>query len=36
MLAEPPDVLFTSTEMLNQRLADSNFKRLFGIDGGAA
>ena len=32
MLAEPPDVLFTSTEMLNQRIADTNYKRLFGID----
>ncbi len=32
MLSEPPDVLFTSTEMLNQRIADSNFRRLFGID----
>ncbi|HMI82567.1 MAG TPA: protein DpdJ [Polyangiaceae bacterium] len=31
MLAEPPDVLFTSTEMLNQRLSSRRFARLFGI-----
>src|SRR5439155_11521826 len=31
MLAEPPDVLFTSTEMLNQRLSSSRFARLFGV-----
>lgn len=31
MLAEPPDVLFTSTEMLNQRLSSGRFGRLFGI-----
>lgn len=27
----PPDVLFTTTEMLNQRLADSRMRHLFGI-----
>src|SRR5579859_7047237 len=31
MLAEPPDVLFTSTEMLNQRLSAGRFGRLFGV-----
>jgi hypothetical protein len=31
MLAEPPDILFTSTEMLNQRLASARFARLFGV-----
>jgi hypothetical protein len=27
----PPDILFTTTEMLNQRLADSRFRHLFGL-----
>ena len=31
MLTDPPDVLFTTTEMLNQRLGDSRFGRLFGV-----
>jgi hypothetical protein len=31
MLAEPPDILFTSTEMLNQRLSSGRFRRLFGV-----
>ena len=31
MLAEPPDILFTSTEMLNQRLSSRQFAPLFGI-----
>jgi hypothetical protein len=31
LLSEPPDILFTTTEMLNQRLGDSQFGRLFGI-----
>ena len=31
LLREPPDVLFTSTEMLNQRLSASRFSPLFGI-----
>jgi hypothetical protein len=31
MLAEPPDVLFTSTEMLNQRLSATRYGRLFGV-----
>lgn len=28
---EPPDVLFTTTEMLNRRLSDSRSRHLFGI-----
>ena len=28
---EAPDILFTTTEMLNQRMGDSNFRHLFGI-----
>ena len=28
---EPPDILFTTTEMLNQRMSDSKFNHLFGI-----
>ncbi len=31
MLREPPDILFTTTEMLNQRLSDSRFGVLFGV-----
>jgi hypothetical protein len=31
MLAEPADVLFTSTEMLNQRLSSARYARLFGV-----
>jgi superfamily II DNA or RNA helicase len=31
LLADPPDVLFTTTEMLNQRMGDSRFGRLFGV-----
>jgi DEAD/DEAH box helicase/Helicase conserved C-terminal domain len=27
----PPDILFTTTEMLNQRLSDSRFRHLFGL-----
>lgn len=27
----PPDILFTTTEMLNQRLSDGNFNHLFGV-----
>jgi hypothetical protein len=27
----PPDILFTTTEMLNQRLADNNYRHLFGV-----
>jgi len=27
----PPDILFTSTEMLNQRMADSSNNKIFGI-----
>ncbi|MET2952835.1 protein DpdJ [Vibrio harveyi] len=28
----PPDILFTTTEMLNQRLSDKNFNQLFGVN----
>ena len=28
---ESPDILFTTTEMLNQRMADSRFRHLFGL-----
>ncbi len=31
MFEQPPDVLFTSTEMLNQRLSSARYDRLFGI-----
>ncbi|MEA2569255.1 MAG: hypothetical protein QOI24_1256 [Acidobacteriota bacterium] len=31
MFSAPPDILFTSTEMLNQRLASSRYARLLGI-----
>lgn len=30
---ESPDILFTTTEMLNQRMADSRFRHLFGLGG---
>lgn len=29
--AEAPDILFTTTEMLNQRIGDNRFRHLFGI-----
>lgn len=32
MQKEPPDVLFTSTEMMNQRISDSKFRQLFGCE----
>ncbi|MFT5468122.1 MAG: hypothetical protein ACI8UO_003230 [Verrucomicrobiales bacterium] len=32
---EPPDILFTTTEMLNRRMTDSRSWRLFGIGGPA-
>jgi hypothetical protein len=32
---EPPDLLFTTTEMLNQRLSDISARRLFGVGQGA-
>lgn len=32
MQKEPPDVLFTSTEMMNQRMSDSKFRHLFGCE----
>lgn len=31
LLQKPADTLFTTTEMLNQRLGDSRFGRLFGV-----
>ncbi len=31
MQAEPPDVLFTTTEMLNRLLSSTNHRKLFGI-----
>lgn len=31
LVAAPPDILFTTTEMLNQRLSDNRLNRLFGI-----
>ncbi|MFL6450920.1 MAG: protein DpdJ [Bryobacteraceae bacterium] len=31
MLREPPDLLFTSTEMLNQRLSSARYSALFGV-----
>lgn len=31
----PPDLLFTTTEMLNQRMADNSMSHLFGIGPGA-
>lgn len=27
----PPDILFTTTEMLNQRISDNRFRHLFGV-----
>jgi len=33
--ATPPDILFTTTEMLNQRLSDNHLNRLFGIGASA-
>jgi ATP-dependent Lhr-like helicase len=31
MVTRPPDILFTTTEMLNQRIGDSEYRHLFGI-----
>lgn len=31
MTRTPPDIVFTTTEMLNQRLSDLNARRLFGV-----
>lgn len=31
MQDDPPDILFTSVEMLNQRLSDSDMRHLFGV-----
>ena len=33
--SEPPDILFTTTEMLNQRLSDTATRHLFGLRPGA-
>lgn len=35
MVRRPPDILFTTTEMLNQRLSDSVSRHLFGLRPGA-
>jgi len=34
--ADPPDILFTTTEMLNQRLSDTASRHLFGLGPGAS
>lgn len=34
--AKPPDILFTTTEMLNQRLSDTASRHLFGLRPGAS
>lgn len=31
MMEDPPDILFTSVEMMNQRLSDSELRHLFGL-----
>ncbi len=31
MIDDPPDILFTSVEMMNQRLSDSQIRHLFGL-----
>lgn len=31
MIDDPPDILFTSVEMMNQRLSDSQMRHLFGL-----
>jgi hypothetical protein len=31
LLENPPDILFTTTEMLNQRMSSARYSRLFGI-----
>lgn len=31
MMDDPPDILFTSVEMMNQRMADSSMRHLFGL-----
>lgn len=36
MAKAPPDILFTTTEMLNQRLADTKINHLFGVGPRAA
>lgn len=32
LVTNPPDILFTTTEMLNQRMSDVRMRKLFGID----
>ncbi len=34
LIENPPDILFTSTEMLNQHLGDRTYRPLFGLGGG--
>lgn len=36
MIENPPDILFTSVEMLNQRMSDSQIRHLFGLGPKAA
>jgi hypothetical protein len=31
MMEDPPDILFTSVEMMNQRMSDSQIRHLFGL-----
>jgi hypothetical protein len=31
MIGDPPDILFTSVEMMNQRMSDSSLRHLFGL-----
>lgn len=31
LMREPPDILFTTTEMLNQRITDNRYRHLFGL-----
>lgn len=35
MREDPPDILFTSVEMMNRQLADSEYRHLFGLGPGA-
>lgn len=35
MARQPPDILFSTTEMLNRRLSDNQFGHLFGVGGNA-
>lgn len=31
LIKQPPDILFTTTEMLNQRMSDLSMRRIFGV-----